>query len=616
MLRLSLRAKIMICCIGVVALLDFMVVAFVRSTLPKALLAECLTKGKNMASNLAESAEHLVLVQDMDHLQEHVEELKESDGDIAYVYVADSENAVLAHTFEDGFPADLSGVNTLGPADEWRRETLDTVEEGIVHDIAVPLFRGKVGVVHVGVWEHRIRRTIARLTWALVGIAGAVLLVAVGLAAIVSSVVTKPVRSLTKAAQKIRDGNLGECVVANTRDEIGELVDSFNQMSDELLKQHRVLDDRNRLIRLTQEQASWERDKLRAIIDSMAEGVIFVDAKGAISLCNKSAERIWGKSANNMLGRPLLECHPPHMHGRILKILAQAEREPGFAVAQTMEAGKGHRLSSYSSVHSEDGRYLGLVLLTSDISERIALEQEKARLRDQLFQQEKMVLIGQIAASVAHELNTPLGTILLRAQLLRRDTAGNGDLPDLEVLGGEARRCRRIIDALLGFSRRSEGVMSKADVSSLIRESLSIVEHDLELKNIVVEADYACDGATVCVDINQIQQVILNLVTNAADAMPDGGRLRIATSLQPDHGRVEIKITDNGCGMEQDVLDRALDPFFTTKERGKGTGLGLAICERIVEEHEGELEIHSRPGEGTAVSIRLPLAPLEASSDE
>jgi len=108
----------------------------------------------------------------------------------------------------------------------------------------------------------------------------------------------------------------------------------------------------------------------------------------------------------------------------------------------------------------------------------------------------------------------------------------------------------------------------------------------------------------------------LNLITNAIDAMPEGGRLLISTRLLSDKGSIEIQVTDNGCGMEEEVLNRAFDPFFTTKERGKGTGLGLAICQRIVEEHEGKIKIQSRPGQGTTVSVSLPYTAAEVAANE
>ena len=387
MLRLSLRTKIMLCCIGLVALLDLMVVAFVRTRLSAALRAELIAKGRNMAVNLAARSRHPVLTEEYVSLLGLLTDLKSSEEDIAYVYVTDHRGRVLAHTFGAGFPAELTGVNTPRPGQAWSRELLDTPEEGLLHDIAVPMMQGKVGLVHVGVSERRIRRTASYVTVVILAMAAVVLVVAIGLAALVSWVVTQPVRSLTQAARRIRDGELGQQVPVTTKDEVGDLVESFNQMSAELLKQHKLLDDRNRRIRIAREQAAEQRDKLRSIIDSMIEGVVFVDATGRISICNEAAERIWKADRQKLLGKTLLECHSPKARPAVAAILNQAEREPGFAVTEEMVVPGRRRLSNYSSVHSQDGRYLGLVLLTQDISERVQLEQTHKRLRDQLFQQ-------------------------------------------------------------------------------------------------------------------------------------------------------------------------------------------------------------------------------------
>jgi PAS domain S-box-containing protein len=601
--------KIMMGCVGLVGLLDFMVVVFVRDRLSSALRQECLVKGRNMAGHLSARSERLVLTEEYVSLLQLATDLRDSDEDIAYVYVADRHGRVLVHTFEGGFPEDLRGVNPLAPGSPGQRVLLDTVEAGFVHDIAVPVLDGKAGSAHVGISEQRIQNTISHFTLVILGIAGLVLLVAVALAGVVSWVIAHPIRSLTEAAREIQRGDLGRQVVATTRDEIGDLVESFNQMSEELQKQHKVLDDRNRRIQIARQQAAGERDKLRAIIDCMVEGVVFVDATGRITLCNESAERIWQTSAQDLLGKPLVACHPPALRPKVARIIARARQTPGFAVTREMSPPQRHsRLSNYSSVHGQDGRYLGLVVISQDLSERVRLEQEQKTLRDQLFQQEKMVLIGQIAASVAHELNTPLGTILLRSQLVRRQLGDEEGTADLKVIDSEAQRCRRIIDSLLGFSRRSEGVMATADLNPLIRDCLALVANDLALRNITLQTDYAHDGAVVRVDIGQIQQVLLNLVTNAADAMPTGGRLRIVTRPLPERNMVEIQVVDKGQGMEPEILARAFDAFFTTKERGKGTGLGLAICQRIIEEHEGEITVESHPGQGTTVSFRLPHA--------
>lgn len=557
MLRTSLRAKIMICCIGLVALLDLLVVLFVRRELSETLRAEYMAKGRNMAINLAARSEHFVLTEDFVSMLQLVKDLKESEEDIAYAYVADRKGTVLTHTFDGGFPEGLRGLNTPESGDPWRHEMFDSVEKGLIHDISVPLHEGKVGSVHVGISEDRIGHTISRFTSALITIAGFVLLVAIGLAAVVAWVVTQPVHSLIRAARRIRDGELGHKVTAQTKDEIGELAQSFSQMSEELLKQHKILEERNRRIRTAREQAAWERDKLRAIIDSMVEGLIFVDSEERISLCNESAERAWGVTASEIVGKLVQECEPCELCVALRRVLEQAGQKPDVGGTDSLKLSTKHCLISYSNVHGEGGRYLGLVFLNLDISDRVELEQEQKRLRDQLFQQEKMALIGQIAASVAHELNTPLGTILLRTQLVRSQMPGNGSA-DLAVVESEAQRCRRIIDSLLGFSRRSEGTVTRIDLRSLIRESLSLIENDLKLKGISLRTDFASDGMTVSVDGNQIQQVLLNLISNAADAMPDGGHLEICT--RADNHCMEIQITDDGYpnGMVLEADDKPL----------------------------------------------------------
>lgn len=614
MLPLSLRAKIMICCTGLIALLDLMVVVFVQDRLSSVLAAEYLSKGHNMAANLAVHGGHFVLTEDFVSLLQLVKDLKSSDEDVEYAYVTDRRGQVLAHTFAGGFPQDLHDVRGPDAGESLKRELLDTVEAGLVHDISVPILQGKAGFVHVGISQRRIRHTVSHFTFVLMGMAAVVLLVGAGLAALVSWAVTRPVRSLIEAAHEIRSGKLGQQISTTATDEIGQLVESFNQMSNELLRQHAVLDDRNRSIHLAQEQTVWERDKLRAIINSMVEGVLFVDTEGKISLCNKSAERIWARDTEQLLDRPLLECHPPAAHAYVKRILDLAKTRPGFAQGHTMEARNGNSLNSYSSVHSQDGRYLGLVLLSLDISDRTALELEQKQLREQLFQQEKMALIGQIAASVAHELNTPLSTVLLRTQLMQEQLKNRTDVSDLNVIESEALRCRGIIDSLLGFSRRSEASASRADLCSLVRESLCLLKNDLANKGVSLKADYGERGAVIWANHNQIQQVLLNLITNAADAMPEGGNVEIRLSSSEDS--VEIAVIDDGLGMDQDVLRKAFEPFFTTKERGRGTGLGLPICQRIVEEHGGRIEIQSELHRGTTVLVHLPHGDPEVAASE
>jgi len=218
--RLTLRRKIMACCIGLVAILVILVVVFVRHELSETLLSGSLTNGRNLIAGLAARGEHSILTEDYVSLLEMVRSLKGSDPNIAYVYVRDHGGTVLAHTFAGGFPSDLAEVNTPAAGAEWSQVLLDTVEEGPVYDIAVPISHGRVGFAHVGIWLHRIQDTISHFTVVLIVIAGAVLAMAIGLASVVSWIVTQPVQSLIQAAEKIRDGHLGHQVMATSKDEI------------------------------------------------------------------------------------------------------------------------------------------------------------------------------------------------------------------------------------------------------------------------------------------------------------------------------------------------------------------------------------------------------------
>jgi signal transduction histidine kinase len=229
--------------------------------------------------------------------------------------------------------------------------------------------------------------------------------------------------------------------------------------------------------------------------------------------------------------------------------------------------------------------------------------------REVAFAHEKMALVGQIAASVAHELNTPLATILLRSQLVRRQVTGTFDLSDLDVIEKEARRCRAITDTLLGFSRRSDDIREETDLVLLIRESISLMKNDLESKGILLEVNTPPEAIPVVVDRNKIQQIVINLITNAADALSGGGRLAITASRNAMDAVLDVK--DDGIGIPVDILGRIFEPFFTTKERGKGTGLGLSICQQIVQEHGGTIIVESSVGKGTLVKVTFPLSRKE-----
>jgi len=230
--------------------------------------------------------------------------------------------------------------------------------------------------------------------------------------------------------------------------------------------------------------------------------------------------------------------------------------------------------------------------------------------QEAMVQQEKMVGIGQLAAGIAHEMNTPLGTILGYAQMLREDLAQqpatSANLADVEEIIGQAGRCRDLVKNLLNFSRRSSTEKKNASINDIIRKILSLIQHDFEMKGVHLQLSLDPNIPLARVNENEIAQVILNLSNNAADSMPDGGDLQIFTRYENESNRICIELHDTGCGIEEMDRTRVFEPFFTTKEVGKGTGLGLSICYNIVENHVGTIEFDTVLGKGTTFRVYLP----------
>lgn len=232
----------------------------------------------------------------------------------------------------------------------------------------------------------------------------------------------------------------------------------------------------------------------------------------------------------------------------------------------------------------------------------------------QLWQAARLAGVGELAASIAHELNNPLGTISLRVEgVLAKTPADDPRRHPLEVIEQEVERIGKLVANLLQFSRAGVDKVSTVNVCEEITRTIELVEHHLRKRQIRVESVFAADVPDIYADRQHLRQVFLNLFTNAADAMPDGGRLtvRVRAAELISRPAVAVEVIDTGTGIPPDLLSRVTDPFFTTKEEGKGTGLGLAICKRIVEQHQGTLEVESTVGVGTTVRLTLPVRRAE-----
>lgn len=241
---------------------------------------------------------------------------------------------------------------------------------------------------------------------------------------------------------------------------------------------------------------------------------------------------------------------------------------------------------------------------------------ELAAMTQQLWQASKLATVGELAASIAHELNNPLATVSLRLEALALQLAEDEQkLRAVEIVADEVDRMAKLVGNLLQFSRRTHQQISTLDVCEEIDSSFELIEYHLRSNRIKVSRDYAPDVPTIQADRQQLRQVFLNILTNASDAMTDGGEITARVTQNPSPKHIQIEFTDTGAGILEAELEKVWDPFFTTKPEGKGTGLGLAICRRVVEEHRGSIWIESSPGAGTTLKIIFPVTNNHSSTE-
>jgi len=232
--------------------------------------------------------------------------------------------------------------------------------------------------------------------------------------------------------------------------------------------------------------------------------------------------------------------------------------------------------------------------------------------QEEMLRVERMASIGKLAAVVAHEINNPLAGILTYAKLLKKrlskEPQPNAEnIGMLDLMESESRRCGEIVKNLMTFARPTSMNMEPSNLNGVIDRCVRLVQHQLTLKNIELHLELDKELPPVRCDPGQIEQVILALVMNAIDALPNGGNLSLASRKSAKSEAVQVEVRDDGVGMPRDVLAKMFEPFFTTKEHGRGLGLGLAISRNIVDRHGGRIEVASEPGRGTTFTITLPL---------
>ncbi|MCF8063362.1 MAG: response regulator [Deltaproteobacteria bacterium] len=359
----------------------------------------------------------------------------------------------------------------------------------------------------------------------------------------------------------------------------------------------------------------------RRLIDSSMDGILGCDRDGTVITFNRALEEMLGLSRYEVLGRRRVEAFFAEGDLRALERDLAEDRYGGAGRLSLYETRirtlEGLSIPVQVSVTEilERGERDGLVFFFRDLRNIRRLEREMAD-QAKILHQDKMMSLGRLAASVVHEINNPLSGILNYARLMKR-ILERGRLTEeqigkfrgyLDLVESETGRCSGIVSSLLSFSRRSRPEFTTVDVNGLLERSVLLSRHKMELQEIELKVDVPGDLPAVQGDPSQLQQCMINLIFNAIDAMPHGGRLTIRAAHDQAEGRLVVTVEDTGTGIDPASLPHIFEPFFTTKQEGYGVGLGLSTVYGIVERHHGAVEVESRPGGGrTVFTIRLPV---------
>ncbi len=361
------------------------------------------------------------------------------------------------------------------------------------------------------------------------------------------------------------------------------------------------------------ERVDQEMERLQSfnenLIASLNDGIQIIDSSGIITFANKRLEDMVEYARGQLIGVHFTEI----VAGDVLPVFQRLVETGGTFIGKSsletrLVSRSGRRIPVLVSVSPfvGDGTTAGTVAAITDLS-------EVAMLKEELCQSEKMSLVGTLASEVAHEINNPLGGLIMAVQMLIESLEkGEFDrsmfLEELNDINSDARRCRRIVRKLLEFSRRWPEGKIPLNLNEVTEEAMLLVQRQAELDNVTFVKSYAAVLPLVRGNPNDLQQVIINLIKNARDAMPEGGQIDVSTEEIVLNGRLwaGLSIGDTGTGIPGELKSRIFESFFSTKDYDKGTGLGLAVSMRIVKEHGGDISFSNRDEGGAVFRIVLP----------
>ncbi len=486
---------------------------------------------------------------------------------------------------------------------------LDDKEEGIIESLD---YRGKKVLMAFRYipqlkWGLIVKqdtseafRPVAELKNQVITLAVVSVLIIVIIIFILAHGITHPILQLVQGANAIGKGNLRHRISINSKDEVGILASEFNKMAEKLEEFYAGLELK---IRERTAQLRESEEKYRESVNLANDAIFTLDVKTAqIIDSNKKAEELTGYSKFELSKKRIWEIVPDYDREKTKRLLV-AINEEGAGMLDNLDCqhSDGRLIpTSISASVIEYGNKRTIQWICRDITER-------KRMELQLIQAERLAAVGELAAGVAHEINNPLGGLQNFVKMMIKEPGNiSQNLDFLDLMSEGLKRIEVIVKQLMAFSRPYSLHMSDHNLNEIVECSLRFVDHRIKEQGVHLEKVLFPDLPGIYGDADNISQVIINIIVNALDSMPNGGSIKIKTGYcDYQHSSIQVEIADTGSGIQEEIIGKIFNPFFTTKEMG--SGLGLAISKRIIDDHNGDITVKSKIGKGTTFCISLPV---------
>ncbi len=448
--------------------------------------------------------------------------------------------------------------------------------------------------------SHLIRQQInnyLKQSWLVVSLT---IMFVIATAYILSDSIVHPILSLTDATRRMIQGNQSAAVLVNSHDEVGVLADSFNMMVEDLNGRRRRLLQTLQALRHSRKEIIRERNFKNTVFENIETGLLTFDAENKVTSANGSACKILGieRPGNDCSWKKLL-IEWPEFH-EVLELWFQADQDKennSFRKYVPVER-SGRTLTYRMAMFPLSFRQQeGWLLTIEDLTERVNLRQQMARM-------DRLASLGRMSAGIAHEVRNPLTGVSLMLDDLHDRLLGKEDHQQLIRRAlGEIERLESLVNEMLHFASVPTPRLACGRVEEVLQDSLFLVRKQCQRQSVKLIEEVDSNLPDLLMDADRLKQVLLNLLNNALDAMPDGGELKVI--VEASDADMLIRLVDNGVGIPSEKVPLVFEPFFTSK--GQGTGLGLAISYNIISDRGGEIQISSKLGEGTTVTVSLPI---------